>query len=417
MQQIKKLNFIYNILIHVADIALKAIAPFNAKIKSGVIGRKNTFKILNSQLRKNDKTLWFHCASLGEYEQGLPVFKKLRTHYPNHKIVLSFFSPSGYEIRKNAPIADIVVYLPMDTNQNAKAFLDIVNPELTIFVKYDIWPNFLNEVSRRKLRAILISAAFRKNQSYFKFYGRNLRRALFAFEHIFTQNESSKTLLESINYNAVSVSGDTRFDRVSSQLELDNTLDFIETFKDNKLCIVAGSTWPEGEKMLSNYINLKSSEAIKFIIAPHNIKDTQINQLKQSLKVDTVLFSEKDTSNLKTANVFIVNTIGILTKIYNYADIAYIGGAMGTTGLHNTLEPAVFGIPIIIGKNHKNFPEAQALIDLKGLFSVQSQQEFNTILDKLVENTSFRKQSGENNALYIKKNKGAVIQIIDYLRI
>jgi len=413
----KKLHFIYNILIHLADIVLKAIAPFNSKIKSGVIGRKNTFKILNTELRKNDKTLWFHCASLGEYEQGLPVFKKLRAHYPKHKIVLSFFSPSGYDIRKNSPIADLVIYLPMDTNKHAKAFLDIVNPELTIFVKYDIWPNFLNEVRRRKLRAILISAAFRKNQSYFKYYGGNLRSALFAFEHIFTQNESSKTLLESINYHTVSVSGDTRFDRVSSQLELNNTLDFIEIFKDNKLCIVAGSTWPEGEKMLTHYINSKSSEDLKFIIAPHNIKDGQIKQLKENLKVDTVLFTEKDEANLKKAKVFIVNTIGILTKIYNYADIAYVGGAMGNTGLHNTLEPAVFGIPIIIGKNHKNFPEAQAMIDVKGLFSVETQLEFNTILDKLIENSAFRKTSGENNSKYIKKNKGAVIQILNYLRI
>ncbi|WP_246124819.1 3-deoxy-D-manno-octulosonic acid transferase [Algibacter pacificus] len=413
----KKLRFIYNILIHLADLALKAIAPFNAKIKSGVMGRKNTFKTLNTGLGKTDKTLWFHCASLGEYEQGLPVFKKLRAHYTKHKIVLSFFSPSGYEIRKNSPIADIVVYLPMDTKKNAKNFLDIVNPELTIFVKYDIWPNFLNEVKRRHLRAILISAAFRKNQSYFKCYGGNLRGALFAFEHIFTQNETSKHLLESINYNAVSVSGDTRFDRVYSQLELDNTLDFIETFKDNKLCIVAGSTWPEGEKMLSNYINSKPSADIKFIIAPHNIKDGQINQLQENLKVDTVLYSEKDRANLKNAKVFIVNTIGILTKIYNYADIAYVGGAMGNTGLHNTLEPAVFGIPIIIGKNHKNFPEAQAMIDIKGLFSVETQQEFNAILDKLIENSIFRTSSGENNSKYIKKNKGAVIQILDYLRI
>jgi len=413
----KKLRFIYNILIHLADLVLKAIAPFNAKIKRGVIGRKNTFKILNTELTSTDKTLWFHCASLGEYEQGLPVFKKLRAHYPKHKIVLSFFSPSGYEIRKNSPIADLVIYLPMDTNKHAKAFLDLVNPELTIFVKYDIWPNILNELRRRQLRAILISAAFRKNQSYFKFYGGNLRSALFAFEHIFTQNKSSKTLLESINYNTVSVSGDTRFDRVSSQLELNNTLDFIENFKDNKLCIVAGSTWPEGEKMLTHYINSKSSEDLKFIIAPHNIKDAQIKQLQENLNVDTVLFTEKEDAHLKQVNVFIVNTIGILTKIYNYADIAYVGGAMGNTGLHNTLEPAVFGIPIIIGKNHKNFPEAQAMIDIKGLFSVETQQEFNTILDQLIENSAFRKAAGDNNSTYIKKNKGAVIQILDYLRI
>jgi len=409
--------FIYNILIHLVNIALKAISPFNIKIKSGVIGRKNTFKTLQNSLNDTNRTLWFHCASLGEYEQGLPVFKKLRLHYPNHKIVLSFFSPSGYNIRKNTPIADVVVYLPIDTKANAKQFLDIVNPELTIFVKYDIWPNYLNEIKRRNLKAILISAAFRKNQSYFKFYGKSLKSALFAFDHIFTQNEISKKLLESINYKTVSVSGDTRFDRVSSQLELNNNLDFIEKFKDNKICIVAGSTWPEGEKLLTNYINSRDLKNVKYIIAPHNIKLGQIKQLQQNIKTNTVLYTEKDEINLKNANVFIINTIGILTKIYSYANIAYVGGAMGTTGLHNTLEPAVFGIPIIIGENHKKFPEAQALIDNKGMFSIQNQEEFNKILDQLIKNESFRNQSGKNNSLYIKKNKGAVIQILDYLRI
>ncbi|MGB5417708.1 3-deoxy-D-manno-octulosonic acid transferase, partial [Algibacter sp.] len=209
---------------------------FNNKLKKGVIGRANAFKVLNQNINKTDKTLWFHCASLGEYEQGLPVFSELRKHYKNHKIILSFFSPSGYEIRKNNPISDVVIYLPLDTKINAKRFLDLVNPELTVFVKYDIWPNFLNELKRRQLRAILISAAFRKGQSYFRFYGKPLKEALFAFEHIFTQNETSKTLLNSINYNAVTISGDTRFDRVYNQLSIDNSLPFIEEFKNNQPC-------------------------------------------------------------------------------------------------------------------------------------------------------------------------------------
>ena len=382
-----------------------------------MVGRSDTFKILQNKLNKNDKTLWFHCASLGEYEQGLPVFKALRKHYANHKIVLSFFSPSGYEIRKNTPIADAVVYLPLDTKKKAKLFLDIVNPELTVFVKYDIWPHFLNELKTRKLRAILISAAFRKNQSFFKFYGKYLRSALFAFEHIFTQNKSSKQLLESINYKNVTISGDTRFDRVYSQLEQDNTLHFISEFKQDKLCIVAGSTWPEGENLFINYINSKASNNVKFIIAPHNIKSSQITNLKNKLNVKTVLFSEKEIINTTDATVFIIDTIGILTKIYNYADIAYVGGAIGNTGLHNTLEPAVFGIPIIIGNNHSKFPEAQALIDNHGMFSISNQKEFDDILIELTENQSKRLETGKNNLAYIKKNKGAVIQILNYLRI
>ncbi|WP_349267242.1 3-deoxy-D-manno-octulosonic acid transferase [Flavivirga aquatica] len=390
---------------------------FNEKIKKGVIGRQNTFEVLKSNLSENDKTLWFHCASLGEYEQGLPVFKELRKYYKSHKIVLSFFSPSGYEIRKNSPISDIVVYLPLDTQKNAKQFLDIVNPELTIFVKYDIWPNFLNELKHRKLQAILISAAFRKNQSYFKFYGRELKNALFAFDYIFTQNEITKALLSSIGYNNVSISGDTRFDRVFSQLDLDNNLSFIESFKDDKLCVVAGSTWPEDEKLLVNYINSKAKKDIKFIIAPHNIKTTQIKNLQESLKVSTVLYSQKDDVSINEAQVFIIDTIGILTKIYSYADIAYVGGAMGSTGLHNTLEPAVFGIPVIIGGNYKKFPEAKAMIRNGGMFSISNQKELDTMLTQLVDNDSLRLDSGNKNKVFIGENKGAVIQIIDYLRI
>lgn len=412
----RTLSFIYDIGIRITDFALKCIAPFNEKIKAGVIGRKNTFKTLENALNKNDKTLWFHCASLGEYEQGLPVFKALKNYYNNHKIVLSFFSPSGYEIRKNSLIANVVVYLPIDTQKNAKRFLNIVNPELTVFVKYDIWPNFLNELKTRKGRAILISAAFREHQSYFKFYGKALRKALFSFEHIFTQNEASKTLLKSIGYNKVTVSGDTRFDRVYSQLELNNTLDFIDAFKDNKTCVVAGSTWPDDEELLINYIN-NTSMNTKFIIAPHNIKSHQIKNIREKLNKETVLFSEKNNSSLKNAQVFIVDTIGILSKIYSYANIAYVGGAMGNTGLHNTLEPAVFGVPIIIGKNHSKFYEAKIMIDLGGLFSISNQEEFNTVLNELIKNKEKRGQAGKQNSDFIKENKGAVIQILDYLRI
>lgn len=409
------MGFIYNIGIHAAHFGLKCASLFNEKIKNGVIGRQNTFKILRDNLNPNDQTLWFHCASLGEYEQGLPVFKVLRSHYKNHKIVLSFFSPSGYDIRKNTPIADVVVYLPLDTKANVKRFLDIINPELTVFVKYDIWPNFLDELKRRQLRAILISAVFRENQSFFKFYGNQLRKALFAFEHIFTQNERSKNLLESINYKNVTVTGDTRFDRVSSQLEVDNTLDFVETFKQDKLCMVAGSTWPEDDTLLINFINSEASKDVKFIIAPHNMKSNQIKNIQEKLRTESVLFSEIDSTKLKDAQVFIIDIIGILSKIYNYADMAYVGGAMGTTGLHNTLEPAVFGVPIIIGNHHEKFPEAKEMIDNAGMFSIANQEEFDAILKELIQNTEKRILSGNNNLQYIKKNKGAVAKIVRYL--
>ncbi len=418
MHKTKVLRKIYNTAIKAAQIALKCIAPFNTKIKKGVIGRQNTFSILNKNVEQTDKTLWFHCASLGEYEQGLPVFQALRTHYKSHKIILSFFSPSGYEIRKNSPIADVVVYLPLDTINNAKQFINLVNPELSVFVKYDIWPNILNELKRKKQRAILISAAFRKEQSFFKFYGKLLRESLFTFEHIFTQNEASETLLHSINYKNTSTTGDTRFDRVYNQLSINNTLTFIETFKQNKLCLIAGSTWPEDDNLLTEHINNKTNKNVKYIIAPHNIKENLINNLQDQLKVKSVLYTEKDDlKKLQNAQVLIINTIGLLSKAYKYADIAYVGGAMGSTGLHNTLEPAVFGTPIIIGNTYDKFPEAKAMIEYGGMYSISNQEEINSVINDLLENEDKRLNMGSLNLEFIKKHKGAVTQIIDYLRI
>ena len=409
------MKLIYNIGVYIADFHLKIIALFSHKLKLGVDGRAQTFNILETSISKNDKTFWFHCASLGEYEQGLPVFKVLREKYPLHKIVLTFFSPSGYEIRKNTEVADVVVYLPMDTKVNAKRFLNIVHPELTIFVKYDIWPNYLIELKKRNLRAILISALFRNNQSYFKPLGSMMRNALSAFEHIFVQNEDSKKLLKSINFNNVTVAGDTRFDRVTNQLKTDNKLTFIEEFKQDKQCIVVGSSWPEDEELLVNYINSNDSKEIKYIIAPHNIKQNQIQNLTSKLNVKTVLFTQKEGQSLSDHSVFIIDTIGILSKIYSYADIAYVGGAMGATGLHNILEPAVFGVPIIIGKNHSKFPEAQQMIEKGGVKSIKNEHELQFNLTNIIEDDLLREKLGILNKEFIIKNKGAIDQIINYI--
>ena len=398
-------------------LVLQAMSLFNDKIKKGVKGRSETFSILEKELNSKDKTLWFHCASLGEYEQGLPVFKSLRRHYPKHKIVLTIFSPSGYEIRKNTPIADVVVYLPIDTPKNAKRFISLLHPDVTVFVKYDIWPNFLNEIKKRQLKAILISASFRENQPYFKFYGSTLRNALFAFDHIFTQNNFSKKLLNEINYTNVTVSGDTRFDRVSDQLNQDNHLEYIEQFKKNKLCVVGGSTWPEDDHLFIEFINLNASNDVKFIIAPHNIKTNQIERFQNKLKVKSVLYSEKELEKSTDYQVLIIDCIGLLSKIYSYADIAYVGGAIGTTGLHNTLEPAVFGVPIIIGNNHSEFPEAQAMINNKGMFAVTNFAKFNTTLNNLIKSEATRLSAGTRNVEFIKNNAGAVDKILDYLKL
>ncbi|MCB0462338.1 MAG: 3-deoxy-D-manno-octulosonic acid transferase [Flavobacteriaceae bacterium] len=408
------LKHFYNILTHIAGFHLTLIGLFNEKLKLGVKGRKASFGLLESKLTDNNKTLWFHCASLGEYEQGLPVFEQVKTMYPQHKVVLTFFSPSGYEVKKNTPIADVVVYLPLDTSANAKRFLNLVHPELVIFVKYEIWPNYLLEVKKRHIKAILISALFRKNQSFFKPSGRWMQKALFAFNHIFVQNEESKQLLNKIGYNDVTISGDTRFDRVSNQLTIDNTLNFIETFKQDHLCVVVGSSWPDDEALFINFINEDTSNT-KYIIAPHNIKSAQISNLKTKLKQTTILYSEKDTSDLQNANVFIIDTIGLLSRIYSYADIAYVGGGLGTSGLHNTLEAAVFGVPIIIGNHYKKFPEASAMIEKQGMFSISNQTELNSVLINLINDEDLRVKSGSQNSTYIKDNQGAVAKIITYL--
>lgn len=407
---------IYNIAIFIAEFFLKILAFSNKKIKLGIEGRAETFKILEKHLKNHDPTFWFHCASLGEYEQGLPIFQHLRRENPHHKIVLTFLSPSGYEIRKHTEIADVVVYLPLDTKTNAKRFIQLVHPELSIFVKYEIWPNYLHELKKRNLRTLLISAVFRKDQPYFKSYGGMMHEALKTFEHIFVQDINSKHLLNLANFNNVTLAGDTRYDRVSSQLRQDNTLQFIEDFKAGKLCVVIGSSWPEDEALFIKYINTMASNNVKFIIAPHNIKSHQIAHFANQLNRKTVLFSEKENKNLAEYDVFIVDTIGILSKIYCYADIAYVGGAMGQTGLHNILEPAVFGVPIIIGKNYKKFPEAFEMIANGGVISIQNEKELADILDRFIKHPKESDAIGQLNAEFINKNKGAVIEIMSYIR-
>ena len=407
---------LYSIGIYIASIIIKIAALFNSKLKQGVDGRKDTFSKLKAGITTKDKTFWFHCASLGEYEQGLPVFEALKAKHPNYKVVLSFFSPSGYEIRKNAKIADVVVYLPLDSKANAKQFLDLVNPAYILFVKYEIWPNFLHEIKKRNLKAILISAVFRRDQSFFKWYGSYTKSALFGFNHIFTQDENSKKLLQNIGYDSVSISGDTRFDRVSNQLTINNSVSFIEEFKDNKLCVVFGSTWPEDDKLYIDYINNTANTNVKFVIAPHNIKASYITSLKTQLKVKTTCFSDlSETHNLEDYNVFILDTIGYLSKVYSYANIAYVGGGAGSTGLHNILEPAVFGIPILIGENYEKFPEAKMLIELGGVTSIPNAFAFNATINDLIRDKTLRNNQGEITENFINKNRGAVIKIMNYL--
>ena len=409
--------FLYNIIVQIADFLLKIVAIFSPKIKLFVDGRKPVFEILESRISATDKTIWFHAASLGEYEQGLPVIEKIKIKYPNHKIVVTFFSPSGYEVRKNNSVADVTVYLPLDTKKNAKHFLSLVHTEMVFFIKYEYWPNYLTELRKLGTPTYLISGIFRTNQLFFKWYGGFYRTALDTFTYFFVQNESSKKLLLELGKTNVAVSGDTRFDRVASILEKDNTLDYIEAFQNDTLTIVAGSSWPKDENLLVDYIN-QTSKKVKFIIAPHNIKEEQIKELKKSISKKVVLFSELGKGidlSLQDFDVFIIDTIGILTKIYSYADIAYVGGGFGDPGVHNILEPATFGVPIVIGPNFSHFAEATALVNIGGCISISNKETLFDAFSNLISNDDIRHEKGHICSTFVQMNKGATNIILKHI--
>ena len=410
--------FVYNILVLIAGFFLKIMAVFNTKIKLFVEGRSSTFSKLKCAISSSDEVIWFHCASLGEFEQGRPIIEKLKEENPTNKIVLTFFSPSGYEVRKNYEMADVVCYLPLDTQLNAKKFLKIVHPKLAVFVKYEFWPNILRELKNRNVRTLLVSGIFRKNQPFFRWYGAWMRKSLKAFGHFFVQDENSKELLNRIDFSNVTVSGDTRFDRVYEITKQDNTLAFIGKFKNNTLTLVAGSTWKEDEELLVEYINNSASEDEKFIIAPHNINSEAIRKLKNTISKKVVLFSEKSNKikDLEKFQVFIIDTVGLLTKIYSYANIAYVGGGYTKSGVHNVLEPATFGIPILIGPNYHKFKEANDLIKEEACFTVNNSKKLSVLLKKFFQDEQKREKAGNQALNYVVGKTGATTKILYYLK-
>jgi 3-deoxy-D-manno-octulosonic-acid transferase len=408
------MKYSYNFAIFLASILLPIIALFNKKIKLFIDGRKQTFSKIASL--KNQEVIWFHAASLGEFEQARPIIEEVKKAFPSYKIMVTFFSPSGYEIRKNYELADVVCYLPLDTKLNAKYFIERLQIKYAIFVKYEFWPNFLYELKKNQIPTLLVSGIFREQQPFFKSYGTFMRDALKTFHHFFLQDETSKKLIESIGFHNSTVAGDTRFDRVSKILKQNNLIDFISEFKNNQYTIVAGSTWKEDEKLLVNYINNLTSNNEKLIIAPHIIKKEAILELQQSINKKTVLYSEKEGKNLADFQVLIVDAIGILTKIYAVADVAYVGGGL-KTGLHNILEPATFGIPVVIGNKYRKFKEAVDLVRLNGCISISNQSEFSVIFTKLKQDKSYRKITGNINKNYIQEHLGATQKIMNYLKI
>lgn len=403
----------YNFLIEIIARVLPLTSFFSKKMKLFVQGRKQTMAILSEKIASTDAVIWVHTASLGEFEQGLPIIKSLKEKFPKHKIVVSFFSPSGYEIRKNTPIADAVVYLPLDVPSKVKSFLDAVHPQMAIFVKYEFWANYLSELKKRNIPTYLVSGIFRENQVFFKWYGGFMREVLSNFTHFFVQNSVSEKLLHSIGYQNVTLSGDTRFDRVVEILHRDNSLPFVEDFIQDKKCLVVGSSWQEDEAIYVDFIN-RTQLDFKTIIAPHNIDTEKIQLLRKQISKKVVLWSEKEGKTLSEYDVLIVDTIGILTKIYSYASVAYVGGAM-KTGLHNVLEPATFSVPIVFGKRFDKFQEAVDLVAQKGAYSVCDKASLENIMTQLFTDEKFRKSAGNIAKNYVDTHLGATQMFVNFI--
>jgi len=408
------IHILYNIILGIASPIVSILGVFSNKVSVFNKGRKHVFEQLAAKLGSSDRVIWFHAASLGEFEQARPLIDACRNEFKNHKILLTFFSASGYEIQKNYANVDFVSYLPIDTSTNVKKFLNIIEPELAVFIKYEFWPNYFTEMGNRKIPLISVSSIFRTNQLFFKWYGKEYRKLLLGVHHFFVQNEHSKNLLETIGVKNITVSGDTRLDRVYELLNQDNQLEKITHFVGNQLCFVAGSTWEEDYNLINDF--LTSSKEIKIIIAPHEVNEKSIKALEKKIKVSFTKWSTYDLKSKVESNILIIDTIGQLTKIYSYASFAYVGGGMGNSGLHNTLEPAVYGIPIIIGKNYKQFQEVVNLIENKGVVSVEKESDFNIISNDLINNKELRNKFGNANSNYIVSNKGATPTIIKFVK-
>jgi 3-deoxy-D-manno-octulosonic-acid transferase len=354
-----------------------------------------------------------HCASVGEFEQGRPILESMRLKYPSYKIVLSFFSPSGYELRKNYSGADEVIYLPLDTPKNAEVLLELIQPALVIWVKYEFWYHFLREIKKRNIPIILVSGIFRPSQPFFKWYGKWWRNMLNCFTHIFVQNQESMTLLQNIGLEKfTSIAGDTRFDRVLGILENNTNHPAIERFINNETVIIAGSTWSDDENLLKIYF--EKYRNFKLIIAPHEINDSHLTHIK-SYFPNAILFSRAEKLNdLEKSSVMIIDNVGMLATLYKYATIAYIGGGFNKSGIHNILEAAVYGKPVVFGPNYKKFQEANQLIKISGAFSIKNTTELEAILNKL-RNDKIQDATGKISKEFVIKNAGASEKIMEYI--
>ncbi|TCO07908.1 3-deoxy-D-manno-octulosonic acid transferase [Natronoflexus pectinivorans] len=410
------MRILYNIGIQFYHFMVKLLSPFNKQASMLSRGRSEVWDKIDS-LTLRDKVIWVHCASLGEFEQGRPLIEAIRTKKPDCSIVLTFFSPSGYEIRKNYDMVDVVLYLPADTKKNAHRFISVIKPTAVFFVKYEFWFHYFNELKRANIPLFSVSSIFRENQIFFKWYGSWFRKTLQCVTKFYVQDETSGELLKSLGIDHFIVAGDTRFDRVASIAKSAADVPLAETFARGAKVLVAGSTWPPDEEILASYIN-QSSPSEKFIIAPHQIHDSHIRQIEERLSVPTIRFTKTENGELPSeAKVLIIDTIGMLSAIYRYGSVAYIGGGFGK-GIHNTLEAATYGMPVVFGPKYKKFKEAVDLINEGGGFAIQEEKDFFELMSRFWGDGDGNEleRSGKAAASYVNRMLGATDKIIEEIQ-
>jgi 3-deoxy-D-manno-octulosonic-acid transferase len=397
--------WLYNICIALYAALVRLVAPFNEKARLWCSGRKGMIERLRGAIGEGDRVVWIHVSSLGDFEQGRPLVDYVHSHYPDYKVLLTFYSPAGYEVRKNYPNADYVSYIPVDTRRRVRRFLDVVKPEIAIFVKYEFWLNMLCELRRRNIRTYIASAIFRRNSIFFHPFGGLWRKALGAFDTLFVQEENSKHLLAEIGYENVVVAGDTRFDRVITIADAAERVDIVEQFKGAKRLFVAGSTWGPDEEILLPLIN--ENPDIKFVVAPHEMDEVRIGKILQGVQGGAVRYTQCDAqSDFSSTQVLVLDTIGILSSVYGYASWSYIGGGFGV-GIHNTLEAATFGLPIAFGPKYEKFKEARDMVALGAATKVTSAEELMAWFAPLRDDAAYLARVSATAKDYTAKNQGA----------
>lgn len=406
---------IYNFAICLFVGAVRLIALFNKKVARMVKGEREAFDVLARKIDPQAKYIWFHAASLGEFEQGRPLIELIRRNYPQYKILQTFFSPSGYEVRKDYRGADVVCYLPLDTPRNVRRFLDAAHPCAAFFIKYEFWKNYLGALHRRGVPVYSVSSIFRPQQVFFRWYGVAYRDVLKCFTHLFAQNEESVRLLAGIGVTATTIVGDTRFDRVLDICRQAKELPLVEAFKgSNRYTLVAGSSWAPDEDIFIPYFN--AHPEMKLIIAPHVIDENHLSEIESKLHRTAVRYTQATPENVCRADCLIIDCFGLLSSIYRYGEVAYIGGGFGVS-IHNTLEAAVYGIPVVFGPNNQKFLEAQGLKACRGGFEITDATGFETLMDRFLSDEAFLSASGKAAGDYVKDNAGALDKIMDIVRL